>query len=117
MTAVIEKNWIGLDPIQELPDEDDDYITDVSGNCQSCIYSPATSRFLHLDGREFFLCDYCFHLADHESDYGEDFESREYEVVEGFCESADIGYDDGYNSEDNELDEEWVEIKLNTIVK
>lgn len=44
--------------------------------CEDCKNRPATDRFVHLDGRTFDLCSYCFQLADHEEDYGLDFKTH-----------------------------------------
>ena len=43
--------------------------------CQDCKKKPASKVFVHLDGRKFKLCEYCWQLADHEDDYGADFGS------------------------------------------
>ena len=43
--------------------------------CNDCKKKPATEVFVHLDGRTFDLCTYCWQLADHEEDYGADFGS------------------------------------------
>ena len=37
--------------------------------CADCKKEPATRRFLHLHKGEFFLCDGCWQMADHEDDY------------------------------------------------
>jgi hypothetical protein len=37
--------------------------------CDDCQEERAKRRFLHLDGRQFALCDVCYHWADHEDDY------------------------------------------------
>ncbi len=63
-----------LTPIVESPEEDE-YEID-SPKCQDCKQEPVTCRFLHLDGREFFLCYQCYYAADHESNYGDDFEEE-----------------------------------------
>jgi hypothetical protein len=112
----MEKILNGLNPIQENLGDDDLYNSNVSGYCQSCIHTQATCRFLHLDGREFFLCDYCFQLADHESDYGEDFETIEDDFDEKCKDSFEIGYDDRYNSDSDDEDDELIVIKLKSIV-
>ena len=117
MTDIVEMNLVWLNTVQEIPDEeDDDFYPIISGRCQSCIHTPASSRFLHLDGREFFLCEYCFWEADHESDYGKDFQPFVYEYNEqcNEYELEDIGHDDCYNSDSDE--EEWIDVKLKSLV-
>jgi hypothetical protein len=37
--------------------------------CDDCQEERANRRFLHLDGRQFALCESCYHWADHEDDY------------------------------------------------
>lgn len=37
--------------------------------CEDCNETMATCTFLHLDGRQFALCDACFRWADHEAEY------------------------------------------------
>ena len=37
--------------------------------CHDCGAEKATCIFLHLDGRRFYLCGWCFAAADHEPDY------------------------------------------------
>jgi hypothetical protein len=37
--------------------------------CADCRKEPATRRFMHLHKGEFFLCEGCFGMADHEDDY------------------------------------------------
>ena len=90
--------------IPELPEEDE-YETDTACNCEDCKQQPATCRFLHLDGREFFLCYTCFYSADHESDYGKDFEDQDHEDIDySKSELYDLGYDECY---DTDSDDEW----------
>ena len=43
--------------------------------CMDCKKKPANKVFVHLDGRKFNLCEYCWSLADHEDDYGVEFGS------------------------------------------
>jgi hypothetical protein len=37
--------------------------------CADCRKKPATRVFMHLHKGEFFLCDGCWQMADHEDDY------------------------------------------------
>ncbi len=37
--------------------------------CEDCAAAPAVCVFMHLDGRVFNLCDFCYYAADHEEDY------------------------------------------------
>lgn len=50
--------------------------------CQDCQENYAVSAFVHLDGRWFYLCHICYYAADHEDDYGKDFQPLRFEEDE-----------------------------------
>ena len=93
-------------------------IISANGICQDCRHDLVTSRFLHLDGREFFLCNDCFHAADHEEDYGRDFEEVSYlqqdeedeeeEDGDGFIDPGEQDDDFALGEDDRDYDEAYV---------
>lgn len=93
----------GCSMLSTIPEdyEDNDYDTDINCLCQDCTVEYATHRFLHLDGRDFFLCEFCYYAADHESNYGEHFVSKEYlkEIQDTY---EELGYDAEYDNESDE---------------
>jgi protein-arginine kinase activator protein McsA len=51
------------------------------GCCVSCKKENATIVFMHLKNGNFELCDKCFEWADHEDDYGKEFQTPEEEKI------------------------------------
>ena len=43
--------------------------TPIYGLCEACNALPAARLFVHLDGRDFQLCESCWSWADHDDDY------------------------------------------------
>lgn len=83
--------------------------------CDDCGHNLVTSRFLHLDGREFFLCDVCFQAADHAEDYGRTPNNHEHEFInfdeqdddeDGFIDPGE--QDDDFEANEKEFDEGYV---------
>lgn len=98
--------------LSTIPEEDEDYIlADVMsayGICQDCRYELVTARFLHLNGTDYFLCNSCFYAADHEDDYGQDFEEVSYlqQEDDGFIDPGD--QDDDFAVTAEEIEEAYV---------
>jgi len=83
--------------------------------CQDCREAPVCRRFAHLHNGEFFLCEICFIMADHESDYGDDFDRYEpgeqynnftgYSTIEEEDEFEDDDDEDEDDDDEDDLDE------------
>ena len=110
--------------LNTIPEEDWDTtlmeVISARGICQDCRHELVTSRFLHLDGTSYFLCSDCFAAADHEDDYGQDFEEVSYlqqdeedeeeEDGDGFIDPGEQDDDFALGEDDREYDEahDWL---------
>ncbi len=83
-TNIAEHNYVGscdrvyrlCDPCMEYVRNDEDIIEEEEnlGTCVSCKKEQAVISFMHLTNGNFELCKHCFQWADHEDDYGKNFE-------------------------------------------
>jgi len=58
---------------QQALEEEEEEQEDL-GTCVSCQKEHATIVFMHLKNGNFELCEKCFEWADHEDDYGKEFQ-------------------------------------------
>lgn len=103
--------------LNTIPEEDWDTalmeVISARGICQDCRHELVTSRFLHLDGTSYFLCSDCFVAADHEDDYGQEFEEVSYlqedeEDDDGFIDPGEQDDDFALVETDQDYDESYV---------